>query len=68
VFHAALQPRVHPELEWYFKAAATPEENRAQVKELIRTASPQVREAMKLETDEGPVRWVWQRLSLLAQK
>lgn len=68
LFHAELQPMQQPDLEWYFKAAATSEENRAQVHELIRAASPHVRKAMELQSDDGPVRWVWQRLSLLAQK
>lgn len=66
--HAELQPMPMPDLEWYFQAAATPAENREQVHELIRKASPHVREAMQLQTGDGPIRWVWQRISLLARK
>ncbi|WP_035610210.1 class I SAM-dependent methyltransferase [Haloferula sp. BvORR071] len=68
LLRAELEPMKQPNLEWYFEAAATTEENREQVRELIRTASPHVREAMELETEDGPVRWVWQRISLLAVK
>lgn len=66
--HAELQPMLQPDLEWYFTAAATSEENRAKVRELVASASPHVREAMKLETEGGTVRWTWQRVSLLAKK
>jgi len=68
VEHAELQPMLQPDLEWYFSAASTPEGNRGKVRELIRDASAHVREAMQLHTTEGPVRWTWQRLSLLATK
>ncbi|MBK1881277.1 methyltransferase domain-containing protein [Luteolibacter pohnpeiensis] len=68
VIHAELLPMNQPDLEWYFKAAATPEENRAKVRELIATASPQVRSTMKLIDDDGPIRWTWQRLSMLCKK
>jgi hypothetical protein len=57
-----------PDLEWYFEAAGTPEENRREVRRLIREASPHVRHAMHLQTDDGIVRWTWQRISLLAVK
>ena len=67
VIRAELQPMLQPDLEWYFSAAATPEENRGQVRELIATASPHVREAMQIQTDEK-VSWTWQRVSLLARK
>jgi hypothetical protein len=62
-----LQPMKMPDLEWYFSAAATPEENRVQVRELIGNASPHVREAMQLQAGEK-VSWTWQRVSLLAGK
>jgi hypothetical protein len=57
-----------PDLEWYFQAADTPEANRQEVRRLVREASPHVRKAMQLQTDEGIVRWTWQRISLLAVK
>ncbi len=68
VLHASLQPMLQPDLEWYFQAAATPEANRAEVRELIRIASPQVRAAMALRDSGGPVCWTWQRIGLLAVK
>lgn len=67
--YAELQPMRQPDLEWYFKTAETPQENRGEVRRLIREASPQVRKAMELiDDDGGPIRWTWQRLSLLARK
>lgn len=66
--HCELQPMHQPDLEWYFEAAGTPEANRQEVRRLVREASPHVREAMRLETDGGIVRWTWQRISLLAVK
>jgi ubiquinone/menaquinone biosynthesis C-methylase UbiE len=68
ILHAELQPMPMPDLEWYFSAAATSEENRAQVRKLIEQASPHLRKTMQLQTGEGPVHWVWQRISLLAVK
>jgi ubiquinone/menaquinone biosynthesis C-methylase UbiE len=68
IIHADLQPMLQPDLEWYFNAAATSEENRTKVRELVNSAGPHVREAMKLQTDGGTVRWTWQRVSLLARK
>jgi len=68
ILHGELQPMPMPDLEWYFQAAATPAENREQVHELIKNASPHVREAMQLQTADGTIRWVWQRISLLAVK
>ncbi|WP_367870541.1 class I SAM-dependent methyltransferase [Luteolibacter sp. Populi] len=67
LLHAELQPMAQPNLE-YFDAAATSPENRQKVQDLIRGASPHVREAMALQTDDGPIRWSWQRISLLAVK
>jgi ubiquinone/menaquinone biosynthesis C-methylase UbiE len=68
ILHAELQPMPMPDLEWYFSAAASSDENRVLVRELIARASPQVRETMQLQTGDGPIRWVWQRISLLAVK
>ncbi len=68
VLRAELQPMLQPDLEWYFEAAATPEENRPEVRELVRTASPHVRAAMGLRTEGGTVSWSWQRLGLLGVK
>jgi SAM-dependent methyltransferase len=66
--HVGLQPMLQPDLEWYFQAADTPEANRHEVRRLVLEASRHVREAMRLEADDGIVRWTWQRISLLAVK
>jgi ubiquinone/menaquinone biosynthesis C-methylase UbiE len=67
VIRAELQLMLQPDLEWYFSTAATSEENRAQVRQLIATASPHVRKAMQLHTGDK-TSWTWQRVSLLARK
>ena len=66
--HSELQPMKQPDLEWYFTAAATSPENRAQVREAIRTAMPAVREFMRLGEEDGKTVWWWQRLVLVARK
>lgn len=66
--HVGLQPMHQPDLEWYLQAADTPEAKRQEVRRLVHEASPHVREAMRLETADGIVRWIWQRISLLAVK
>ncbi len=55
-----------PDLNWYFETAATTQENREQVLEAVRTASPQVRSALELKTEDGKIVWYWPRLTLLA--
>ena len=67
VLRARLDPLRQPDLEWYFETAATPPENRRLVLEAVRTASPQVRAALRLEDAGGRITWWWPRLSLLAQ-
>ncbi len=66
--HSELQPMKQPDLEWYFTAAATSPENRAKVREAIRTAMPAVREFMRLGEEDGKTVWWWQRLVLVARK
>ena len=68
VLHCELQPMKQPDLEWYFNAAATSLENRAHVREAIRTAAPAVREFMRLGEEDGKTVWWWQRLVLVARK
>lgn len=68
VEHAELQPMQQPNLDWYFTAAATPQENCLKVRQLIQDVSPHVRAAMELKTTDGPIRWTWKRISLLARK
>jgi len=63
-----LQPMQQPDLEWYFETAATPEENRAKVREAIRLAPDEARALLKLSEENGTVSWWWQRLVLVAQK
>jgi ubiquinone/menaquinone biosynthesis C-methylase UbiE len=63
-----MRPFQQPDLEWYFNAAATTPENRVKVLEAVRTASPAVREFMRLRDDGGKITWWWQRLVLVAQK
>ncbi len=61
-----LQPMKQPDLEWYFETAATSPENRTKVLEAIRTATPQVRAALRLGSEEDRIVWWWQRLTLRA--
>ena len=61
-----LNPLKQPDLNWYFETAATPPENRAAVLELIRSASPHVREVFRLGEEDGRIVWWWPRLSLVA--
>ena len=63
-----LEPMRQPDLNWYFEAANTPEENRRQVLEIVAHATPHVRAAMQLESGDGRISWVWQRLTLVARK
>jgi len=67
VLQSRLDPMKQPDLQWYFETAATPAENRARVLEVVRTASPHVRTAMRLTDEAGRIVWWWQRLSLLAR-
>jgi ubiquinone/menaquinone biosynthesis C-methylase UbiE len=57
-----------PDLEWYFETAATPPENREQVRALVREASPAVREYFRLREEGGRTVWEWPRLQLVARK
>lgn len=68
VVHSSLQPFKQPDLEWYFRTAATTPENQALVREAIRTASPAVREFFRLGGEDGKTVWWWQRLTLVARK
>lgn len=68
IVSSALHDKKQPDLEWYFETAATIPENRALVLESVRTASPHVRQALKLGKEEGKIVWWWPILSLLAKK
>ena len=63
-----LHPMKMPDLEWYFEAANTPEENRVKVRELVRNAPDEARQLFRVSEEEGRMVWWWQRLSLLASK
>lgn len=68
VERAELTPFKQPDLEWYFETAATTEENRAKVRELMRTASANVRFVYQLGEEKGKTVWWWPRLELVARK
>lgn len=69
VIHQELQPVKQPDLDGYFETAATPEANRAAVRELIRQAPPRARVLFRIHVDdEGKITWWWQRLVLVAVK
>lgn len=68
VRHSALTPMKQPDLEWYFETAGTSPENREQVRALIASASPAVREVFQLTEEDGKIVWWWPRLTLIAQK
>ena len=57
-----------PDLEWYFETAGTSSENREKVLKAVREASPHVRNAMRLEKEDGKIVWWWPRLTMLARK
>jgi hypothetical protein len=60
--------RKQPDLEWYFQAAATPEENRDKVRGLIATVPPGVREQYRVAEEDGKTVWWWPMLRMLARK
>ncbi len=59
--------RLQPDLEWYFETAGTPPDHRRKVLDAIRTASPEVRRAMRLEENDGRVTWQWTMVTLIAR-
>jgi hypothetical protein len=68
VLHSELRPRKQPELEWYFETAATAPENRERVLEAVRTASEHVRQALRIENEQGKIVWWWPMLTLVAYR
>ena len=68
VLRSQLEPMKQPDLQWYFETAATSAANRDLVLAAVRTATPQVRAAMRLDEEDGKTVWWWQRLSLLARR
>ncbi|HEX3720981.1 MAG TPA: class I SAM-dependent methyltransferase [Verrucomicrobiae bacterium] len=63
-----LFPFKQPDLNWYFETAATPDENRIKVLELVARAPDSVRSLFRLEEEDGKIVWWWQRLTLIAAK
>jgi ubiquinone/menaquinone biosynthesis C-methylase UbiE len=63
-----LQPFKQPGLKWYFETAATPQENRGLVEEMIRNAPAEARETYKLAEEGGDIVWWWPRVTLIARK
>jgi len=61
-------PFKQPDLNWYFDTAATPEENRKKVLELVADAPASARKIFQLTEEEGKIIWWWQRMTLVAQK
>jgi ubiquinone/menaquinone biosynthesis C-methylase UbiE len=57
-----------PDLNWYFEAAATSPENRAQVLKLVANAPASARKLFGIAEEDGKIVWWWQRLTLIAQK
>ena len=68
VVRSELHPRKQPDLEWYFETAATPPENRERVLEAVRKASEHVRQALRIENEEGKIVWWWPMLTLVASR
>ena len=66
--HSQLSPMKQPDLQWYFETAATPPENRAKVLEAVRTVPAGVKQALRLDIEDGRITWWWPRLTLLARK
>lgn len=58
---------LQPDLQWYFETAGTTLENRKAVLELIRHASPEIRNLFELQESGGRCTWYWHRLQLVAR-
>jgi len=61
-------PFKQPDLNWYFETAATPDENRIKVLELIRCAPASAKSLFQIGEEDGKIVWWWQRLTLIATK
>jgi len=61
-------PFKQPDLEWYFKTAATSEPNRQAVRGLIDGATESIRRVFRLAEEDGKIVWWWPRLALVARK
>jgi ubiquinone/menaquinone biosynthesis C-methylase UbiE len=63
-----IAPFKQPDLNWYFEAAATPDENRIKVLELIARAPAAAKSLFQIGEENGKIVWWWQRLTLIAVK
>lgn len=68
IVSSRLHYKKQPDLEWYFETAATPLENRVCVLESVHTASPHVRQTLRINEENGRIVWWWPILTLLARK
>jgi SAM-dependent methyltransferase len=65
---AEIFPFKQPDLNWYFETAATSDENRIKVLELISHAPDSAKSLFRLGEENGKIVWWWQRLTLIAVK
>jgi ubiquinone/menaquinone biosynthesis C-methylase UbiE len=68
VLSSVLTGKKQPDLHWYFRTAATPEDNQILVLDAIHEASPAVRKALRLDDEDGKIVWWWPMLSLVARR
>jgi ubiquinone/menaquinone biosynthesis C-methylase UbiE len=68
VVQLTLTPFKQPDLEWYFETAATPPQNRDEVRRLVANAPASARRLFRLGMEDGKIVWWWQRLTLVARK
>jgi ubiquinone/menaquinone biosynthesis C-methylase UbiE len=68
VLRSETHPLKQPDLEWYFRTAATSPENREKVRSLVADAPNSARRVFSIGEEDGRVVWWWPRLSLLAKK
>jgi SAM-dependent methyltransferase len=61
-------PFKQPDLNWYFEAAATPDENRIKVLELVNCVPASAKSLFQVGVEDGKIVWWWQRLTLIAAK
>ncbi len=66
VIHREIQSCKQPDLDCYFDTAATPEENRKKVRDLVRNAPSEAVKLFKIKEEEGKWTWWWQHLILVA--
>lgn len=68
VLAATIFPFKQPDLNWYFETAATPDENRIKVLQLISGVPESARSLFRVGVENGRIVWWWQRLTLIAVK